>query len=116
MIFRLAQIHPPEILTQSPDPSFPLRRSIGDPGQWLAPPGCHYLPVVEQSLPPINPAVEQLSYLPDTVVGSEIHTRRYEVIPRSIDFVSPRQFRLALLSEGITDAMIRGSSSATMPR
>ena len=101
MTYRLTTIDPPKILTESPVEGFPLRRSVGDPASWSAPEGCRYLPVIEQEIPEYDPETQRPNRLPDTIVGDEVHTRRYEVVewvPMIPDEVTRRQLFLVLLS------------------
>lgn len=73
---KLTSIDPPAILDASPMGGYPLIRKVGDPAQWSAPPGCRYLPVVEQSPVEIDPLTHRRERLPDAIVGDEIHTHR----------------------------------------
>ncbi len=90
-VYRLCQIDPEEILTESPEAGFPLERTVGNPAQWSAPAGCEYLPVVAATAPSFDPDTERLSRLPDAIIDDEVVTNRWEVVALTSDEITARQ-------------------------
>jgi hypothetical protein len=109
MKYQLIQIDPPAILSHSPEPGFPVFRSIGDPSKWSAPEGCKYLPVIVSEVPKYDPQIEKLVNLADLITESEILIGRYEVAPKEVivpQSVTMSQFRRALRRVGIDPDLI----------
>ena len=77
---QLCLIDPPAAVLTAVGP-FPSRRSIGEPSEWTAPEGHHYLPIVEATPPAFDPETEMLSPLPDAIINGEFVVNRAEVVP-----------------------------------